>query len=820
MTTLPPLTADQLNRRCDPNQFSFTTTAELEDLQEIIGQDRAVSAVRFGIGIQQEGYNLYALGPNGIGKHTAVYRYLTQSKDIGEVPDDWCYVYNFDQAHKPKALRLPAGQGEALRHDMKQLVEELFAIIPGAFEGEEYLGQKQAIESAFQEKQEAALEEIRREAEQNDIVLIRTPAGLAFAPVKDKEVIKPDEFMKLPKERRESIEKQIEVLQEKLQRVIRQVPQWVREGQAKVKELNQEIAAFAINPLFEELQEKYADYPDVLAHLDAVRQDIIENNNVFVDSGEQSDSSESIPFGMSPEQSKRAFANRYRVNVIVDHSSTEGAPVIYEQNPTYQNLIGRVEHVAQMGALLTDFTLIKAGALHQANGGYLILDAREVLLKPFAWEGLKRALRSDEICIESPGQAYSLVSTVSLEPEPIRLNLKVILLGERQLYYLLYQYDPDFSELFKVTADFEELMDRNQETNMAYAQLVATLARKEELRHFDRQAVARIIERSARLVGDAEKLSAHMQSIVDLLRESNYWAGEAGQDVVSAAHVDQAIKAHIYRNSRIRERMQEAILRETILVDTTGEKIGQINGLSVIMLGNYAFGRPSRITARVRIGKGEVIDIERQVELGGPLHSKGVMILASYLGSHFAAERPLSLSASLVFEQSYGGVDGDSASSAELYALLSALAETPIKQSLAVTGSVNQRGQVQAIGGVNEKIEGFFDICQARGLTGDQGVLIPQSNVKHLMLREDVVEAVAAGQFHIYPVETIEQGIELLTGVPAGTPDEEGQYPEGTLSQKVITRLDKLAEIQRSFNRPAKENTNGNSPANNGQSQE
>jgi lon-related putative ATP-dependent protease len=818
MITLSPLTAKQLSQRCDPEQFAFTTTAELEDLQEIIGQDRAVSAVRFGIGIQQEGYNLYALGPNGTGKYTAVHRYLAQSNEPGKVPDDWCYVYNFEHPHKPKSLRLPAGQGEGLSHDMRRLVEELFAIIPGAFESEEYLGQKQAVESAFQEKQEAALEEIRREAEQNDIVLIRTPAGLAFAPIKeDKEVIKPEEFMKLPKERRDAIESRIETLQEQLQKVIRQVPQWVREGQAKVKELNQEIAAFAIGPLFDELREKYAQHPDVLTYLDAVRQDIIENNAAFVDSGEGTEAGPAMPFGLSPEQTRRAFANRYRVNVLVDHGSTEGAPIIYEQNPTYQNLIGRVEYVAQMGALVADFTLIKPGALHQANGGHLILDAREVLLKPFAWEGLKRALRSREICIESPGQAYSLVSTVSLEPEPISLNVKVILLGERQLYYLLYQYDPDFSELFKVTADFEEVMDRNEDTNQAYARLVATLARKEELRHFDRQAVARIIERSARLVGDAEKLSAHMQSIVDLLRESNYWAGEAGQDVVSADHVDQAIAAQIYRSSRIRERMQEAILRETILVDTAGEKIGQINGLSVLMLGNYAFGRPSRITARVRIGKGEVIDIERQVDLGGPLHSKGVLILASYLGSHYAAERPLSLAASLVFEQSYGGVDGDSASSAELYALLSALAEVPIKQSLAVTGSVNQHGQVQAIGGVNEKIEGFFDICQARSLTGEQGVLIPKANVKHLMLREDVVSAVAAGKFHIYPVETIEQGIEILTGMPTGALDEEGGYPEGTINHQIITRLDKLAEIQRSFNRPAKDNSNNSSTTSNGQ---
>jgi lon-related putative ATP-dependent protease len=458
-----------------------------------------------------------------------------------------------------------------------------------------------------------------------------------------------------------------------------------------------------------------------------------------------------------------------------------------------------------MGALLTDFTLIKPGALHLANGGYLILDAREALIQPFAWESLKRALRSGEITIESPAQTYSLVSTVSLEPEPIALDVKVVLLGERMLYYLMYQHDPDFRELFKVAADFEEEMERNDHNDLAYARLISTLANKEGLRHFDREAVARVIERSSRMVSDSQKLSTHMQSIADLLRESSYWAGEAGQEVVGAEHVQQAIDSQIYRDSRIKERIQEEILRDTILIDTTGEKVGQINGLSVLMLGNYAFGRPSRITARVRMGKGEVIDIERQVELGGPLHSKGVLILSSYLGSRYASERPLSLSASLVFEQSYGGVDGDSASSAELYTLLSALSEVPIRQSLAVTGSVNQHGQVQAIGGVNEKIEGYFDVCKARGLSGDQGVLIPQANVKHLMLRQDVIDASDKGEFHIYPIETIEQGIEVLTGVPAGELDEEGNFPEGTINRRIVERLEKMAKTMRAFNQPPKE---------------
>jgi lon-related putative ATP-dependent protease len=806
MATVLPLDAEELCRTCDPDQFTFETTAELDDLEEVIGQDRAVDAIQFGIGIQRPGYNLFALGPNGTGKHTSVQRSL-EKKATGEpVPSDWCYVNNFDQPHTPNALQLPAGQGTTLKQDMDHLIEELFAVISGAFESEEYHLQKRAIESEFQEKQESALEELRKEAEESSIALIRTPSGLAFAPLKDKEVIKPDEFMELSQERREEIESQIENLQTRLQKIIRQVPQWVREGRSRVKELNEEVATFSVTPLFEELREKYSELPDVLEYLNTVQQDVVEHNNMFLDSEDESIPPETNGRRILPAKpSKEAFATRYKVNVIVDHGQSEGAPIVYEQNPTYPNLLGRTEHVAQMGALLTDFTLIKPGALHLANGGYLIVDARKLLLQPYSYEGLKRALRGGEIRIESPGQAYGLVSTVSLEPEPIPLDVKVVLLGERLIYYLMYDNDPDFGELFKVAADFEDQMDRSNDSNLAYAQLIGTLARKENLRHFDRSAVARVIEHSGRMVSDAEKLTTHMQSVADLLREADYWASEKDEEVVKGEYVLEAIESQIRRASRIEERMREAILRDTIFIDTTGEKVGQINGLSVLMLGNYAFGRPNRITARVRMGKGEVIDIERQVELGGPIHSKGVLILASYLGSRYASDRPLSLSASLVFEQSYSGVEGDSASSAELYALLSALAEIPIKQSLAVTGSVNQHGQVQAIGGVNEKIEGFFAVCQARGLTGDQGVLIPKANVKNLMLRQDVIDAVSDGMFHIYPIETIEQGIELLTGIPAGEMDEEGAYPEDSINHQVIARLDEMAETQREYSHPPEE---------------
>jgi lon-related putative ATP-dependent protease len=561
------------------------------------------------------------------------------------------------------------------------------------------------------------------------------------------------------------------------------------------------MANFAVGGLIDELREKYADFPDVVDHLDAVQEDVVENAEDFLPSEQNASNLMAALQGGQGQRAQRREGRmrQYQVNLIVDHSESEHAPVVYEDNPTYQNLVGRIEHIAQMGALMTDFNLIKPGALHKANGGYLLLDARKVLTQPYAWDALKRALQAGKVRIESLGRRLSLISTVSLEPEPIPLDVKVGLFGDRLLYYLLYQLDPDFAKLFKVEADFEERMDRDEENQQVYARLIATMVDEHELRPFDQEAVARVIERSARMVGDADKLSTERESIEDLLREANHWAKEEESEVVTAAHIQRAIDAQVYRADRVRDRMQEAILRETVLIDTEGEEVGQVNGLSVIPLSNFAFGRPTRITARVSMGKGEVVDIEREVELGGPIHSKGVLILAGFLGARYAEEKPLSLSASLVFEQSYSGVEGDSASSAELYALLSAIAEVPLKQSLAVTGSVNQRGQVQAIGGVNEKIEGFFDICEARGLTGEQGVLIPAANVKHLMLRHDVVEAVEEGQFHIYPVETVDEGLEMMTGIPAGERDEEGNYPEDTVNHKVEARLSELAEMRAKF---------------------
>ena len=808
MDFLSPLPADKLYRAFDAATLPFATTADLPDGLEIIGQERAVDAIRFGIGIRHQGYNLFALGPNGTGRQTTVNRFL-QQRAVGEaVPDDWCYVYNFDQPDKPRALRLPPGRAVALRDDMKKLVEELASVLPGVFSGEEYQLQKHALDEELRGRQMEALEKLREEAKTHDIALIQTPGGFAFAPLKEGgEVITPDEFMQLDAAAQKEIETQVTTLQEALQRLMEQMPQLQREMQARLRELNERVVGFSISPLLDELRQKYAEVAVVGAHLDAVQADVVSNFEAFLQD-EESTGRQLLGAALGiASADRRAPLSRYEVNVIIDNGAIQGAPVVYLDQPRYPDLVGRVEHVAQMGALVTDFTLIKPGALHQANGGYLVVEALKLLSEPFAWEGLKRALRKRALTIESLGQVYSMISTVSLEPEPIPLDVKVVLIGERDLYYVLSDGDPEFNELFKVSADFENEMERGPESALAYARVIAEVARDESLRPFDRTAVGRVVEHGSRLVEDATKLSTHMQSVTDLLREADYWAGEAGRESVGADDVQRALDMQIYRAGRIQTQIQASILRDKVLIDTAGVTVGQINALSVYQIGNHAFSHPSRITARIRMGSGELIDIERQVNMGGPRHSKGVLILAGFLGQRFAMERPLSLSATLVFEQSYGSVDGDSASSAELYALLSAIADVPLRQSLAVTGSVNQRGQIQVIGAVNEKIEGFFDVCRARGLTGEQGVLIPAANVDDLMLRRDVVEAAAAGQFHIYPVTTVDEGIALLTGLSAGEPDEAGDYPLESINGRIVARLKQLADTQRDYNRPSSGDT-------------
>ncbi len=793
MDNLSPLPASALCWRCDSEKLQFDTTDDLDDLQEFLGQARALDAVRFGIGIRRDGYNLYVLGPPGVGKRTIVQSFLEQKAVADPAPPDWCYVQNFDEPHKPRALRLPASRGSEFVADMEGLIEDLRTSIPAALEMEEHKSRIQEIEQETKERQSSEFQQLSEKAQSRGIQVIRTHAGFALAPLQDGEVLSPDEYEKLTKDEQQQIQRAVEELQEELQTLVAKMPRWRREAREKIKEVDRDAACFALEHLMKPLKEKYRDLDEVVEYLNGVEEDVLANTDEFRPSDDESE----LPFKSLRQQ--RSALEEYQVNMIVDNSRQRGAPVVYEEHPSFQNLLGRVEHESHMGTLETHFTLIKPGSLHRANGGYLVIEALRLFQQPYAWEGLKRCLYARHVKIESLAESLSLISTVSLEPEPIPLDVKIVLLGDRMLYYLLYQYDRDFAELFKVAADFEEQMDRSEESCLLYARLIATLVRREHHHPFDRTAVARILEHSARVAADSEKLTTHMRTIADLIREADYWCTHNGHDTVTADHVQKAIDKQVHRADRLRERVQEEISRGTLLIDTEGRQAGQVNGLSVLDLGNFTFGRPSRITATVRLGKGEVIDIEREVELGGSIHSKGVLILSSLLAARYAQEHPLSLTASLVFEQSYGMVDGDSASVAEFCALLSSLSGIPIKQSLAVTGSVNQRGEVQAIGGVNEKIEGFFDVCRKRGLTGEQGVLIPASNSRHLMLRGDVITAVENGQFHIYTITTVDQAIALLTGMPAGEPNERGRYPEGTVNGAVAERLLKLFRLRQQY---------------------
>jgi lon-related putative ATP-dependent protease len=792
-----PLPVERLFHRCDPAAFPFKSTADLPDPDRLPGQDRALEAIDFGVDIKRHGYNLFAMGPPGIGKHAVVRELLARAAARAPTPRDLCYVNNFADPQRPAAMRLPPGTAVKLRADMAELVDDLRTAMPGIFEGEDYRRRREAIEDEFKQRQETAFETLQEHGKAKSVALMRTPLGFAFAPVRDGSVLGPEEFAKLPRAEQEKIKNDLESLQDELQATIRKFPEWDKERRERLRTLSREVTMFAVGHVIDRLQERYKDQSEIVAYLNAVETDIVEHVDMFLNAGPAERR------GAGPTTRNGDPFRRYRINVLVDNGGQKGAPVVYEDNPTLANLIGAVEHIAEMGTLVTDFDLIKPGALHRANGGFLVIDVRKLLFQPFSWEALKRALRAEEIKIESLGQMLNLISTVSLEPQPVAIEVKVVLLGERILYYLLNEYDPDMPDLFKVAADFEDDMDRNKGTVDAYARLIAATARREGLKPLDPGAVARVVEQSSRFADDARKLSMRLSAVADLLREADHGCATAGRKVIQSRDVQTAIDAARRRQDRLRDRMIEAIDRDLILIDTDGAKTGQINGLSVIAFGGMSFGRPSRITARIRLGRGEVVDIERQVELGGPIHSKGVLILASYLGARYALKRPLSLSATLVFEQSYSGVEGDSASSAELFALLSALADLPVRQDLAVTGSINQHGEVQVIGGVNEKIEGFFDICRRRGLTGRQGVLIPEGNVQHLMLRQDVIDAVTAGKFQVYPIATVDQGVELLTGIAAGGRDSEGLFPDKSLNRRVEDKLLELAELRRSYGAPA-----------------
>jgi lon-related putative ATP-dependent protease len=794
-----PLQASELRRVVDPGKLGFKTTDELNPISGLIGQDRALKAIQFGTSIKSHDFNIFVLGPPASGKTTAVKSHLGPKAAKAPAPADWAYVYNFDNPNGPKALQLPPGRARAFAKGMLAALDELRVVLPALFEGEDYQVRRRAIDEQFRSGQEEAFEGLSAKAQAQNIALLRTPTGFTMAPMHEGKVVKPEVFGALPEGMRKDIEIKIEGLQKELQAILERMPKADKTRRAQLSELNEEVAKNAVREALDDLAAAFGDVNEAIDFLEAAGRDLIRNVGLFLASAEEDNAIVKQPVDVARD----ARFRRYQVNVMVssENGADGGAPVIEELNPTFSNLIGRVEHIAQMGTLITDFLLIKPGALHRANGGYLLLDARKLLLSPFAWEALKRAIKARELRIEQPMEASGLISTQSLSPEPIPLDVRVVLFGDRELYYLLAANDPDFSRLFKVQADFDDTIARSSENDLAYARLIASIVKQHGLKPVDAAGVARLMDEGSRLADDREKLSIEIGRIADIVREADYWSEQAKRKVTTKQDMARAIEEQTQRADRLRDRSQEVISRGVVLVDTDGAQVGQVNGLSVLQLGSFSFGRPSRITARTRLGSGRVTDIEREAKLGGPLHTKGVMILWGFLAGRYALDTPLALAATLVFEQSYGGVDGDSASSAELYALLSALSEVPIRQALAVTGSINQWGEVQAIGGVNEKIEGFFDVCRARGLTDQHGVLIPRANVQHLMLREDVVEAVRHGQFSVYPVTSIDEGIEILTGVKSGERDADGRFPAGTVNRLVEDKLRSFAERGRSFSK-------------------
>jgi lon-related putative ATP-dependent protease len=788
------LAAEKLRMKCDPNFIRCETTQELVPLEEIIGQERAARALKFGLGIKERGFNIYAAGFPGTGRTTAVKNLLEEVARTQPAPSDWCYVNNFSNEYTPKALRLPPGKSKDFQKDMKSFIDEAKRAIPKAFESEDYAAKREATIKALEAQSKALIDELNRKAQQEGFIIQGTRIGLVLVPVIKGKPVGEKEFIALPQKVKDEIQKNRDRLGSELRSAMRQFADMDRKVHEEIEKVNREVALYAVDHLIADLAEKYKELPDVGNYLKDVQTNILDNVSQFM---KEPETQPQVPFPL-PLMKESPF-KKYEVNVVVDNSDAKGAPVITESNPTYQNLFGRIESEAQFGALVTDFTMIRRGSLHRANGGYLVLPVEGLLINPLSYDSLKRALRNGHIDIEEAQERIGFVTTKSLKPEPIPLDVKVILIGDPILYQKLYTLDKEFSELFKVKADFDTTMERTDENMKQYAAFVCTLCQKEKLKHLDGSGLAKLIEHSSRLAEDQTKLSTQFAEIADIVREANFYATQENSEAVTGDHVKKAIEEKIYRSKLIQEKIQEMIKRGILLIDTKTTTTGQVNGLSVISLGDFEFGIPSRVTASVGLGREGVVDIEREAKMGGPIHTKGVLILSGYLNEKYAQDKPLSLSARLVFEQSYEGVEGDSASGAELYAILSALSGIPIKQNIAVTGSVNQKGEVQAIGGVNEKIEGFFEVCKAEGLTGQQGVMIPESNVQNLMLKEEILDAVKEGKFHIYAVNTIDQGIEILTGTKAGARQKDGTFEKETVSYVVDKRLREMAEKLREF---------------------
>ena len=795
------LAPEELSYVCDASQYTFETTDEIPDLPTIIGQERALRALEFGIHIPSYGFNVYVTGPAGSGRSTTVMGFLRRKAEQEPVPDDWCYVNNFRDARRPRAIRLPAGHGVQLRNDMATFIRDLQSAIPVAFDSEDY---QQRVHSITQERDQARdqiLTQLSKAAQAQGFGLVQTATGLALVPMLDGELVTPEKYAAVSEEQRRQWESAHSGLQQELERALREIWALNKTARERLRALTREVADFVVREHIEELLERYHAFEEVLVYLEEVRQDIVEHVADFYpelagSSEPLEEEEEAAPPALADPPSEETLPDlsRYQVNVIVDNSQASGAPVVYETSPSYTNLVGRIEQEVRYGVLTTDFTLIRAGSLHRANGGYLVLNARDLLEYPLAWEALKRTIRNQEIRTETPSDLMMAPMTTSLEPECIPFKAKVILIGDWATYEMLYELDDDFRKIFKVRADFAISMERTPEAMQQYAQFIARRVRADGLLPFHRSAVARIVEIGARLVEDKHKLSTRFSGILEVIHEASYWASVNGHQVVTAEDVDQAIREGRYRAGHLPEQIRRQILEDTIHVETEGWAVGQVNGMTVMEVADYEFAVPSRISAQTYMGRGNVVAIDREANLSGNIHNKGVLILQGFLGARYEQRKPLNLSASLTFEQNYDRIEGDSASSAELYAILSSLSGLPVRQDLAVTGAVDQQGRILAVGSVTAKIEGFFDLCQARGLTGTQGVVIPEANVRHLMLRPDVVQAVREGKFHVYAVSTVDEGIALLTGVPAGEPDAAGNYPEGTVNYRVQKRLLEMAE--------------------------
>ena len=782
------LSSNQLIAKQPVKELGFKSTDELENYIGILGQERATSAIQFGVAMHRSGYNIYVMGDSGTGRMSYMRKYLETEAKRQSSSDDWAYVNNFDNTREPKVLKLPAGLGKTLQKDFETFIDKLLMTFPAAFENPTYQQRKSAIERSFNKRYDQAIDQIEQEALKRDIALYRDTGSLSFTPMSKGKAMDETEFAQLPDKKRVKFNNDISELETQLNESLVELPQWKRESNEKLQTLNQETIDQALEPLLKPMLKAYSKQQNILDYLEAVKQHLHRTVIEYLADDRAMESRE--------DASKRStLVELYAPNLVVGHEKDAAAPVIYESHPNYKNLFGRIEYASEMGALVTNYRQICTGSLHQANGGYLLIDAEKLLEEPFVWEALKRALKEQQLKIESPYSEMGLMNTITLTPENIPLKVKIILIGSRDIYYVLQQLDSDFHEMFRVLVDFDDQIPRHHESVQAFAQLLKNRADDEGYPSLTASAVARMVEHSSRMTENQKQLSARIGDLFDLLAEADFIRRTSKGRKINHDHIERALEAKAIRTGRVSKQILDEVLEGSILIDTSDEQVGKINGLTVLSVGDASFGSPARITATVYPGSQGIVDIEREVSLGQAIHSKGVMILTGYLGSRYAQKFPLAISASLTMEQSYGYIDGDSASMAELCCLVSSLTGTPIKQCFAVTGSMNQHGEVQAIGGVNEKIEGFFDLCEARGLTGEQGVIIPRANVRNLMLHSKVVDAVKAKKFNVYAVEHVEEALELLTGHKPGTMNNKGIYTKGSINQKVVDRLKEIAEL-------------------------